>query len=230
MKTEWERNVRNIFEKIQTHKKPYLCSIDGLEIVVHPAVFSPKYFTDSAWFANAIPEIVGHGSLLEIGTGTGIIAFFAELGGADPIVATDISLAAVENARVNFHKYGCQIRLLLGDLYTPLDPTDKFDFIFWNHPFNKGDNTFERTLLRSGFDHQYKSLDRYIREADNHLTAKGRLLLGTGNHPHFEDIRELARKHRYRLEILKKQEVKLSEETGFVIEYRLCELVRRSRL
>ena len=73
LKGQFEKKVREIYEKIRSHREPYGISILGIDIIVLPDVFSPKYFTDSEWYAKEAAEIVGAGSLLEIGTGTGIL-------------------------------------------------------------------------------------------------------------------------------------------------------------
>lgn len=87
---------------------------------------------------------------------------------------------AVLNAKYNFQKYNIPAKVYYGDMYEPLPPHMKFDFIFWNHPFNRGNNPYEDILLKSGFDYHYASLEKYI-AAHNYLNSQGKLLLGTGN-------------------------------------------------
>ena len=102
---EWEQEVRDVFEKMKTHQEPYDISVDGVDITILPNVFSPAYFTDSAWFTRHVSRIAKDKTLLEIGTGTGIVALFVALNGATE-TATDISPDADENAKLNFEKYG----------------------------------------------------------------------------------------------------------------------------
>lgn len=58
-------------------------------------------------------------------------------------------------------------------------------------------------LLRSGMDHQYKSLRGYIAGAKFHLAPHGRLLLGTGDSADLDTIFMTAAEHEYRPKLLK---------------------------
>ncbi len=104
-RAEWEREVRTIFGRIATHKEEYVTEVEGTGILILPNVFSPAYFTDSGWFAKAVSNIVGKGKVLEIGTGTGVVAFFCAKNGAT-MTATDINPDAVRNAELNFKENG----------------------------------------------------------------------------------------------------------------------------
>jgi len=220
---EWEREVRDVYKKIKSHKKPYFVVVNKLKICIFPNVFSPAYFTDSRWFAENVPKIVGRHSFLEIGTGTGIVALFAALNGAK-VSATDISPDAVKNANYNFQKHNARVKTYCGDMYESLPRNARFEFIFWNHPFNLGDNPNEEMLLKAGFDFQYESLEKYISEAHLHLTQKGRLLLGTSNYASLPDIKKIAAKYGYRTKILKKIKIFLTKG-GIKNEYRIYELL-----
>lgn len=222
---EWEQEVRAVFEKIKAHKVAYSINIKGIELHIFPNVFSPKYFTDSKWFSETVLKIVGQHKLLEIGTGTGIVALFAALNGAE-VSATDINPDAVANAKYNFKKHNVKIKTYCGDIYEPIPKEEKFDFIFWNHPFNFGDNLDEDTLLRGGFDFQYKSLEKYIAGAHLHLNPNGKLLLGTGNFALLSKIKELAAKYDYKMKLLKKVEIPLAADSSIDNDYRIYEFVK----
>lgn len=220
----FEAEVRRIYQQMKSHLRVYdWVSKTGLKIDIFPGVFSPAYFTDSEWFAETIPEIVGQQRFLEIGTGTGIVALFAALHGAD-VSATDINPDAVENARFNFKKHGIDAKTYCGDMYEPLPPEEKFDFIFWNHPFNRGDNPHEETLLKAGFDFQYGSLKKYIAEAHIYLHSSGRLLLGTGSVV-LSSVETCAAMYGYSIHILKEKQCQLSPISSLETTYLLCEFV-----
>ncbi len=219
---EWEQKVRDVFEKIKSHKQIYSINVNGVEVHIFPNVFSPAYFTDSKWFAETIPKIVEQHSFLEIGTGTGIVALFTGLNGAQ-VSATDINPNAVENARYNFEKHSIAAKTYCGDMYEPLPSDERFDFIFWNHPFNRGDDPNEEALLKSGFDFQYASLERYIAEAHLYLNSHGRLLLGTGNFALLSKIEQLAAKYSYKMKLLKKIKIPLAADISIDNDYRIYE-------
>jgi len=58
-----------------------------------------------------------HTKVLDMGTGTGVLAIFAEMLGAQKVVGVDIETWAVENARENVLRNNCRnIDVLLGDI------------------------------------------------------------------------------------------------------------------
>lgn len=219
----WQKEVDQTYDKIRRHKQPYSVPVSGLEIIVLPNVFSPAYFTDSEWFARRLPMIVNSKSLLEIGTGTGIIALFAALCGSK-VVATDINPDAVANAKINFRRYHLNVPVLEGNIYDPLDRNSKFDFIFWNHPFNKGDNPDEEMLLRSGFDYQYQGLEQYVAGARMHLSKGGILLLGSSDFADTPEINRIAEANGFKISILMRDKVISSQDSKLISEYRICHL------
>lgn len=221
---DWESEVREVYDRIKSHKKSYEINIDGLSLTVLPDVFSPHYFTDSFWFAKTLPKITKKASLLEIGTGTGIIAIFCALKGAK-VTATDINPQAIKNAKFNFDKLNLDIPIFLGDMYKPLPKYKKFNFIFWNHPFNKGHNPKEEMLLKSGFDFNYNYLKDYVKDAKNHLTKNGRLLLGSGNFALTKEIKKIGKENNYKIKILKKTKIPIAASSEIDNEYRLYEFI-----
>lgn len=202
---DWIREVYGAYEKIKKHKEPYEIAVRGIKLIIYPNVFSPFYFSDSAWFAEVISEIVAKRKLLEIGTGTGVVALFAALAGAE-VTATDINPNAVENAKENFKRHGVKVFIFQGDMYAPISRYDKYDIIFWNHPFNRGDNPKEEMLLRAGFDYHYESLEKYVAQARSYLSTNGKLLLGSGNFADSAEIEKIAARHEFSLEMLRKTE------------------------
>jgi len=220
---KWEQEVREVFEQIKKHNKPYDVEIEGIKFTILPNVFSPKYFTDSAWFAKEVSKIVGSKKMLDIGTGIGIIAAFAAINGAK-VFATDINPNAVQSARLNFEKLNLDIPVYKGDMFNPLPKDEKFDFIFWNHPFNKGDNIDEEILLQAGFDYQYHSLEKYIKGADKFLKKDGRLLLGTGNFADLDAVKYLAIKYGYEMILITSKRTPLAVQSFIDNEYRIYEL------
>jgi len=196
----WRKELFASFRKVSRHKRPYTIISGKFELLVLPDVFSPKYFTDSLWFAERLPQIVKSGSLLEIGTGTGICALYCASAGAT-VIATDINPAAVCNAEINAALYGrLRIAIRAGDMYDAVGAR-KFDFIFWNHPFNSW-NVPVSVLQRSGIDPDYRDLRRYVSEGGRHLKKDGALLLGTSDMAETDQIEKIAAENNYRLTLL----------------------------
>ena len=191
-------------------KKPYDVSYGGLSLRVLPNVYAPEFFDDSLWYAKQLQKIVGKKSLLEVGTGSGVIAIFCAKSGAR-VVATDISKNAVKNARFNAARHNLAISVRQGDIYSPIKSNEKFDFIFWAHPFNNWKITIKDDLLKTGIDPSYRSLKKYISGARKHLALHGKLLLGTGDSADLKMVEKIAKRNNYRLKLLKKVEQPLAK-------------------
>jgi len=73
-------------------------------------------------------------ALLDIGTGSGILAIIGAVSGAKKIVATDIDEVAVETAKINIEKNGCLniCDVRCGNLLECVDSNEKFDIITAN--------------------------------------------------------------------------------------------------
>ncbi|WP_303247425.1 HemK2/MTQ2 family protein methyltransferase [uncultured Methanobrevibacter sp.] len=115
-------------------------------------------------------------SVLEIGTGTGIVAMYASKM-TDKITVTDINFDAVELAEHNFKKNGIEnIEILFGNLFEPLK-NRKFDVILFNTPYlptENGDVIDDN--LNYAFDgglNGRKVIDKFLDEVKNHLNEKG---------------------------------------------------------
>ena len=115
-------------------------------------------------------------SVLEIGTGTGIVAMYASRM-TDKITVTDINFDAVELAEHNFKKNGIEnIEILFGNLFEPLK-NRKFDVILFNTPYlptENGDVIDDN--LNYAFDgglNGRKVIDKFLDEVKNHLNEKG---------------------------------------------------------
>lgn len=190
--------IRKLFAEIEK-RWPHTACVRWLQLSVGQSVFSPAYFNDTEYFAEEISKLVQWKDFLEIGTWTGAIALIAAIHGATSVTATDINPSAIKTAKENFHnhKWGEKIELYEWDLYSPLPTEAKYDVIFWNHPFNKTEEKTLSLLENAGFDYQYRSLNRYLQEAEIHLSTRGRLLLGSGSIADIDAIDKIARKYWY---------------------------------
>lgn len=88
------------------------------------------------------PELFAGKRVMEIGTGSGLIALYAAKLGASKVVATDINQAAIDSATMNAKELGFadvfDARLVpLDDMsaYSVIGPDEQFDLIISNPPF-----------------------------------------------------------------------------------------------
>ncbi|WP_296804914.1 HemK2/MTQ2 family protein methyltransferase [uncultured Methanobrevibacter sp.] len=115
-------------------------------------------------------------SVLEIGTGSGIVAMYASRL-TDKITATDINFDACELARKNFRKNNIEnIEILWGNLFDVVE-NRKFDVILFNTPYlpTEEDEVLDNTI-NYAFDgglNGRKVIDLFLNEVKNHLNDGG---------------------------------------------------------
>jgi SAM-dependent methyltransferase len=195
--------VRRILEANASTTRRYnvkLCE-DKFKIEARPTVYLCRdfggVFGDSEFYLKHVPLMVGKGKLLEVGPGTGIISVASAVHNrytdkSNPYVAVDINPAAVECARENARNNGLEgvIDVREGDVFGALDIIEKFDVIFWNHPFHLG-NANESFTQMHGFDPLFSGIRKYAKDGNRYLNPGGRLLLGTGNYAELHTIRNV---------------------------------------
>ena len=115
-------------------------------------------------------------SVLEIGTGSGVVAMYASRL-TDCITVTDINFDACELARRNFEDNGIEnIEILFGNMFEPVE-NRKFDVILFNTPYlpTEEDEVIDDTI-NYAFDgglNGRKVIDLFLNEVGNHLNGGG---------------------------------------------------------
>jgi len=112
--------------------------------------------------------------VLDLGTGSGILAILASKLGARSVVATDVSERAIRIARRNAEINHVEIDFRAGDLFEPVED-ELFDLIISNPPMTPSPTQLPR-FTWGGVDGRLV-LDRVIDGAPNHLRRGGRLLI-----------------------------------------------------
>ncbi|MFD8641920.1 methyltransferase [Streptomyces zaomyceticus] len=173
-----------VVSQIQSPDRPTQStfSLLGREWDLLPEVFPPYTDPGPGLFASWVPYERGS-RFLELGCGAGVAAVLAAQHGATRVLATDINPAAVENARRNAERHGVADRVtaLTSDLFDALDPAERLDTVFWNTPFIEApaDRPYAGQIERAVFDPGYGLVNRFFRDVARHLTADGRVYLGT---------------------------------------------------
>lgn len=106
-----------------------------ISVVVEDQVFTPdpEITYSTSMILENLPSLERK-RVIDIGTGTGVIAITAAKHGADEVIANDIADSAVENARENIarNKVGDTVKVVKTNLLENIDGT--FDYIFANIP------------------------------------------------------------------------------------------------
>jgi release factor glutamine methyltransferase len=104
-----------------------------MRVVTLPGVFRPR--SDSWLLARHLCANLRPGAtVLDLCTGSGVIAVAAARAGAGAVTAVDVSRRAVLTARLNARLNGVRVRAVRGDLFAPV-AGERFDAIVSNPPY-----------------------------------------------------------------------------------------------
>jgi methylase of polypeptide subunit release factors len=114
----------------------------GFRLSVRPTVFHPRFFLSSERFASFLDGLDLRGkTVVDVGTGSGIIALAAARAGSENVIATDINpnaaLCAAENARAN--GLGDRVVGVASNLLAAFAPRPLFDVILSSPPKHAGE-------------------------------------------------------------------------------------------
>jgi GTP cyclohydrolase II len=157
-------------------------TILGKEFLIHPAVFNPKNFPSTSWYAEKVSKITKkQKDFCEIGCGTGVVSCICALENKNlSVVSTDINSFATENTRLNANllKLNKQIDVYSGDVLDGIPRNKKFDSIFWALPFGFLDPGLKINLDEMQvFDPGYKATRKFFLDARNFLKTNGKILI-----------------------------------------------------
>jgi predicted RNA methylase len=166
-------------------------------LVVLPGVFGPVEAEKQVLpYMSQHRDLFAGKTVLDIGTGSGIIAIHAARLGAKRVVATDISAAAVECARLNADRFGVgaivETRLVTpGDrsAFAVVAPDEAFDTIVSNPPYTLDlDARDDSTMIDRG-DLGFS----IVRGLQSHLKPDGTAMLLYATYFYHEVIARYAR-------------------------------------
>ncbi|MCJ7450610.1 MAG: methyltransferase [Candidatus Nanohaloarchaeota archaeon QJJ-9] len=138
-------------------------------------VYEPR--EDSFLAAKVLEEEDLEGKkVLDLGTGTGILAIIASRNGGK-VLAADKNPEAVKYAKSNAERNGIELKVKKSNLFGSLD--DKFDLIVFNAPYLPGDGRYDKMedLSWKGGEKGNELILNTIEKAKEYLNEKGRLLL-----------------------------------------------------
>lgn len=178
----------------QTESGEYEIDFEGLALLAHKQVFSPKYFRSSHILLSAFPFREGE-RLLEVGCGLGTLSIIAALKHNNDVVATDINPYAVSLCRKNARHYKLKGRVDVrhGDVFSAIKLNETFDTVFWDPPFVWADDDYiyQSPIERAVFDPGYRQIERFIRQSHRYLNKGGRLLMNFGSNGDREKFTQL---------------------------------------
>lgn len=168
-------------------------------------------------------------SVLEIGTGTGLISILCAQYMASEVLATDINPAAVANARYNAAMVEAddtmKVRLVKPDspgAFSIIPPKKKFDLIISNPPWEDG--KVNQPADYAFYDPNFALMDSLLDGLPQHLAIGGRCLLAYGHRPAIERLKEQCEARKYQFKILDDRKLDDLEKDflpGMLVEIRM---------
>ena len=156
------------------HRKPRQTSYKGVEATILPGVFSPTLTLSTRIFIDYLETQSLQGKkILELGAGSGLIASYLALQGAE-VIASDISDQAIAGLAMNGEKNGFEVRQ--SDLFENIP--ESFDLVIINPPYYpKNPQNDEERAWFCGSDFEYfRSLFAHI-SARNHTNEEYLMIL-----------------------------------------------------
>jgi tRNA1Val (adenine37-N6)-methyltransferase len=170
------------------------------QFTIHQDQCAMKVCTDAcilgAWFAAKIPD---YSTVLDIGSGTGLLMMMLAQRSQSDIQGIEIDLAAFRQLKENISQNSWRERLKVfpGDARTYSFP-NKYEFIISNPPFFENDLPSEASEEQVAKHSKMLRLEELIQVIDNNLEANGSfgILLPFHRWQYFD---ELATRHKFYL-------------------------------
>jgi release factor glutamine methyltransferase len=183
----WQKGRQKLFKEVPEGGK----SIRYLdkEFLVFPNTFWP--FTDSQPLVQNF-RIRRGDSVLDVGTGSGVIAVFACYQGAGRVLAVDVNPAAIQSAGYNArqHGFGAVMEVRRSNLFEGVGD-EQFDVITANLPFR--DKPAHDVVAQSQWDTDFQTNTRFFQDVGRCLKPDGRIYFAHANFGSVEAVRKLAK-------------------------------------
>ncbi|MEV8536202.1 50S ribosomal protein L11 methyltransferase [Streptomyces sp. NPDC051211] len=198
---DYQRSLARSVQSRTRADRPHEFELRGRTWDLLDEVFAPVYSPSTSvaldflgWTDSV--ETPRTGSMLEIGSGTGVIAVMGALAGCERVVATDVNPQAVANTRLNAERHGVSHRVeaVQSDLFSSLDPQERFDLIFWssNYVLAPADHHYASEHDKAYVDPGYATHRRYLAEVCDRLTPSGSALLHFSSRGDMNLLKQLA--------------------------------------
>lgn len=121
-----------------------------------------------------IESVTCSGRVLEVGTGTGVVAISCAKNGFQTD-ATDISENALRCAKHNAEINGVMVTFFRSELFAAV--SEKYDTILFNPPYLPVEDSFEGSEAWNGGPDGFGVVRKFLSQAVDHLNPGGRLFI-----------------------------------------------------
>ncbi len=184
----------SFWAKLNEDRDDCRVTIGDINLMVRKNTFSPdpQMTNSTSQMLKHFPDVKNK-TVLDIGTGTGILALFAALNGARHVTAVDVDNDAIENASENIkeHKLEDSITLFESDLFTNVE--GKFDVILAQWPI--------APCAWEHLEHPVFNLyQNFLNQLEEHLLPNGKCLVTSASFGDVEALKRLLEKSGFSVE------------------------------
>jgi HemK-like putative methylase len=193
----------------------------GKTFILNKNVFQPRPDSESL----VRNMIIRKGDrVLDMCTGSGVIAVHAALEGASKVLAIDINQYAVRNARQNAERFGLGniIEVRKSDMFNAVKPREKFDVITMNPPFTE--HPLEDVISASTWDEDLHVHKEFFKHAGKHLEKKGRAYVCQANFGAVKEMKKMATKAGFKVKEIGRKTIKAKDKQRTKLEFYAFEL------
>lgn len=192
----WQKNRQKAFKAIPPEGR--MIKYLGKQFMVYPGTFWP--FTDSQPLVRQLQVEPGD-AVLDVGTGSGVIAVHACYAGAGRVLALDVNPAALRSAAYNatLHGYDDVMEVRESNLFQNVGD-EQFDVITANLPFR--DKPAPDVVARSQWDTNFETNTGFFEQVGRYLKPGGRIYFAQANFGAIEQTQALAAANGYSVQAL----------------------------
>lgn len=192
-------------------------NFEELKLKILPGVFHPGFFFSTKFLISYLSKFdLNNKSLLEIGAGSGMISVYCARRGAI-VTASDISLSAIENIKLNSSLNNCNVSIVHSDLFDSI-PNQEFDFIIINPPYfpKNPKNEFEYAWF-CGSEFQY--FEKLFKQLPGFIFSSTTVLMVLSEDCDIKSISSIAGKNNIEMKL--KESKKFFTEMNFIFQLHL---------
>lgn len=183
----------------------------GKDFWVFPNTFWP--YTDSHPLVLNLRVEKG-GSVLDVGTGSGVIGVFSAYKGAGRVLAVDVNPDAIRSATFNARQHGFEnvMEVRQSDLFEKVGD-EQFDVITANLPFR--DKPASDLVERSTWDTDFRTNATFFKEVDKYLNPGGRIYFSHASFGSLGEVERLAQEAGFSMRLLAEKTADKAKQRTF---------------